>query len=218
MFNYVDTPMLPDLRVESSATGRRYYITPNGDKYPSITTILGAKDKPHLTAWRQMLGNKAADKETKRCADRGTAIHEMCEKYLFNHENPTKNYAAEHVRGFNQLRFRLNKINNIRAQEVALYSDYLKVAGRVDCIGEYEEEPSVIDFKTSNNNKDHDMIEDYFKQCTFYALAWEELTGELIENIVILMSVEKGMVPMVHKEKIENWIPSLLKDIHKFNK
>lgn len=218
MFNYVDTPTLPDLTVENSATGRRYYITPNGDKYPSITTVLGAKDKPHLTQWRHMLGNKAADKETKRCADRGTAIHDMCEKYLFNADHPTKNHSAEHVRGFNQLKFRLNKINNIRAQEVALFNDWLQVAGRVDCIGEYDGVLSIIDFKTSNNNKDVSMIDDYFKQCTFYALAWEEMTGELIEDIVILMSVEKGMVPMVHKEKIENWIHPLLKDIRKFNK
>jgi len=218
MFNYVDIPTLPDLQVETSATGKRFYITPNGDKYPSITTILGAKEKPHLVKWRHMLGDKKADKETKRCADRGTAIHDMCEKYLFNVETPTKNHTAEHIRGFNQLKFRLNKINNIRAQEVALYNDCLKVAGRVDCIGEYDGVLSIIDFKTSNNNKDHSMINDYFKQCTFYALAWEEMTGELIEDIVILMSVEKGMVPMVHREKIENWIPSLLKDIHNFNK
>lgn len=218
MFDYIDIPTIPELTVENSASGRRYYVTPNGDRYPSITTVLGAKEKPYLANWRHMLGDKKADREQKRCADRGTAIHEMCEKYLFNDENPTKGFAAEHVRGFNQLKFRLNKINNIRAQEVALYCDYLKVAGRVDCIGEYEGVPSIIDFKTSNNNKDASMIEDYFKQCTFYALAWEELSGELIEDIVILMSVEKGMVPMVHKEKIENWIPSLLKDIHNFNK
>ncbi|RKZ93891.1 MAG: hypothetical protein DRQ46_10840 [Gammaproteobacteria bacterium] len=218
MFNYVDIPTLPDLKVESSATGRRFYITPNGDKYPSITTVLGAKEKPHLAKWRHMLGDKKADKETKRCADRGTAIHDMCEKYLLNVEAPTKNHTAEHIRGFNQLKFRLNKINNIRAQEIALFNDYLKVAGRVDCIGEYDGVLCIIDFKTSNNNKDRGMIDDYFKQCTFYALAWEEMTGELIEDIVILMSVEKGMVPMVHKAKIEDWIPSLLKDIHNFNK
>ena len=72
MFNYVNIPTLPDLKVENSATGRRYYITPNGDRYPSITTILGAKEKPYLTKWRNMLGDKKADKETKRCADRGT--------------------------------------------------------------------------------------------------------------------------------------------------
>lgn len=218
MFNYVDIPPIPDLTVEQSATGRRYYVTPSGTRYPSITTILGAKEKPHLANWRLMLGNKKADKEQKRCADRGTAIHSMCEKYLFNDEHPTRGQVADHIRGFNQLKFRLNKINNIRAQEVALYCDYLRVAGRVDCIGEYDGVLSIIDFKTSNNNKSATMIEDYFKQGTFYALAWESLTGELIENVVILMSVEKGMVPMVHKEKIENWIPSLLQDIHRFNK
>lgn len=218
MFNYVEIPPLPTLKVENSASGRRYYVTPSGEKYPSITTVLGAKEKPYLTKWRNMLGDKKADKEQKRCADRGTAIHDMCEKYLNSEEAPTKSHTADHIRGFNQLKFRLNKISNLRAQEVALYCEYLKVAGRVDCIAEYDGVLSIIDFKTSNNNKDISMIGDYFKQCTFYALAWEEMTGELIEDIVILMSVEKGMVPMVHKEKIENWIGPLLKDIHNFNK
>lgn len=217
MFKYIDVPILPKLKVENSATGRRYYITPNGDKYPSITTILGAKDKPHLIKWRHMLGDKAATKETKRCADRGTAIHDMCEKYLYNNQTPTAGHNALHIRGFNQLKFRLNKISDIRAQEIALYSDYLKVAGRVDCIACYDDIPSIIDFKTSTNNKDISMIDEYFKQTTFYSLAWEELTGELIENLVIIMSVEKGMVPMVFKQKLEDWIPALLKDIHQFN-
>jgi hypothetical protein len=61
------------------------------------------------------------------------------------------------------------------------------------------------------------MVHDYFKQCTAYALAWEERTGELIEDIVVLIAVEKGLTPLVFKEKIENWIPALLEDIDKFN-
>jgi genome maintenance exonuclease 1 len=217
MFKYVDTHTLPELKVEHTATGKRFYVTPEGKKYPSITTILGAKEKPYLTKWRSMLGDKKADRETERCADRGTAVHSMCEKYLYNDENPTKGHDAKHIKCFNQLKFRLNNINNIRAQEVALYSDYLKVAGRLDVVAEYDKVPSIIDFKTSNNNKDVNMIDDYFKQGTFYSLAWEEITGELIENIVILMSVEKGMVPLVFKDKIENWISPLLYDINKFN-
>ena len=137
----------------------------------------------------------------------------MVEKYLNNEEDFTRGYDAKYVKGFNQLKFKLNRIDNIRMQEAGLYSHQLKVAGRVDCIAEYNGVPAVIDFKTSNNNKDKSMIGDYFKQCTFYAIAWHELTGEAIEDIVILMNVEKGIMPLVFEDKIENWIAPLLKDI-----
>ena len=93
----------------------------------------------------------------------------------------------------------------------------LKYAGTVDCVAEFKGVLSIIDFKTSTNNKTYDMVHDYFKQCTAYAIAWYELTGEPIEDIVVLIAVENGLTPLVFKEKIENWIPGLLEDIDLFN-
>jgi len=217
MFTHIETIEIPELNVEQSATGKRFYITPEGNKYPSITTMLGHKDKPWLKNWQQMLGDKKAKKEQERCAERGTAVHELIEHYLNNESDFTRGYKSEYVRGFNQLKLRLKNIDNIRRQEVALWSDKLQLAGRVDCIGEYDNVLSIIDFKTSNNNKDKDNIEDYFLQCTAYAIMWHERTGEAIEDIVILMYVEKGMVPLVFKDKIDNWVGPLLKRIDEFN-
>lgn len=217
MFTYTTPPNLPELDAITT-NGKRQYNIPNGDKYPSITTILGAKEKPALKEWRNMLGGVAANKETKRCADRGTAIHKMCELYLSNSDTPHKGYHQDHIKGFNQLKFQLNNIDNIRAQEVALYSEYLRVAGRVDCIAEFNGVLSVIDFKTSNNNKSLDLVHDYFLQCCFYALAYAEQTGILIENLVILMAVEKGMVPMVYTANIEEYLPKLLSRISNYHK
>ena len=217
MFTHIEIPELPKIIQKTRPNGTRTYVTPEGNEYPSVTTILGAKPKPHLDRWREMLGTVKADKETKRCADRGTAVHEMAEKYLNNVEAPTKGYNPHHIGDFNKLRFALNKIDNVRAQEVGLYSDMFKYAGTVDCVAEFQGTLSIIDFKTSTNNKTVDMIGDYFKQCTAYAIAWSERTGEPIEDIVILIAVEKGLTPLVYKEKIENWIPSLLEDIDKFN-
>lgn len=213
MFNHIKIPQIEKITSETSATGKRFYITPEGAKYPSITTVLGQKEKPWLKDWTNMLGTKKANKEKKRCADRGSAIHELVERYLNNEQDITRGYNSEYVRGFNQLKLKLGHINNIRCQEVALWSDQLKVAGRVDCIGEYDNVLSVIDFKTSNNNKDRSMIEDYFLQCTAYAIMWHERTGESIEDITILMSVEKGIAPLVFKDKIDNYVSPLLKRI-----
>ena len=217
MFTHIDTPELPKLIQKTRPNGSRTYITPEGNEYPSVTTILGAKDKPYLDKWRAMLGKDKAAKETKRCADRGSAVHEMAEKYLNNVKDFNKGYKPADVKNFNKMRFALNKIDNIRQQEVGLYSDQFKYAGTVDCVGEFQNVLSVIDFKTSTNNKDYTMIHDYFKQCTAYALAWFELTGEPIEDIVIIIAVERGLAPLVFKEKIENWIAPLLDDIDLFN-
>jgi len=217
MFTHVEIPDIPSIIQLNKPSGKRYYKVPNGEEYPSITTILGDKDKPWLDDWRNMLGTKKADKETRRCADRGTAVHDLAEKYLNNLEIKKRDYKPEYISDFNKLRLSLNDINNIRAQEIALYSDILKVAGTVDCVGEYRSVLSIIDFKTSTNNKDKDMIADYFKQLTFYAIAWFELTGEPIEDIVVMMVVERSFMPLIFKEKIENWIPALLYDIDKFN-
>lgn len=216
---FVHTPVnLPQVVREQNLIGKRWYRTPQGNKYPSITTVLGHQEKPWLKEWRASLGEKKADKETQRCAVRGTNIHELIERYLKNEPYPdfTSGYKTQYVSGFNQIKHRLNNISNIRAQEAALYSDVLKVAGTVDCIGQFENKLSVIDFKTSNNNKYREAIEDYFLQTTAYAIMWEEMTGEYIEDIVILMTVEKGMTSLVFKEKIDKYVAPLIKRIREY--
>lgn len=213
MFKHLDKPDLPELETKQSATGKRFYKTPNGLWYPSITTILGTEEKEWLKNWQNMLGKKKASRETKRCADRGTAIHSMAEKYLNNEKIDTKLYPQEYINDFTKLKLRLNKVNNIRGQELPLYSDTLKLAGRVDCVGEYDGVLSIIDFKTSTNNKYREWIYDYFLQTTAYAIMWHERTGESIEDIRILMTVEKGMMPMLFKDKIDNYVAPLVKRI-----
>ena len=214
-FVHTNIPQFEELDAKI-VNGQRWYTTPSGEKYPSVTTVLSDKPKPYIEAWRQSLGPKKADKETERCATRGTAVHLLAEKYLNNEEGFLKGEKPEYVRLFNQIKLRLNKINNIRAQEIPLYSERLEIAGRVDCVGEYEGTLSIIDFKTSNNTKDEDMVEDYFLQCTAYAIMYHELFGEAIEDIVVIIAVEKGMMPMVYKRKIDDYVVPLLERINTF--
>lgn len=211
----VQIPLIKDITLPD---GRRYYITPDGEKYPSVTTVLGANEKPWLIQWQAALGKDKAKKETKRCADRGTIIHKLAEAYLDNKTVNTKKFLPVHIADFNKLKLHLNKINNIRSQEVALYSDQLKIAGRVDCVAEYNGTLSIVDFKTSTNNKTEQMIEDYFLQCTAYAIMWHELTNESIDNIVVLISVEKGVFPLVFVKSIDKYISPLLKRIHEYHR
>lgn len=219
MFVHVDVPEYKELETQT-INNQRWYITPENNKYPSITTILGitmSKEKQErLNDWRLMLGSKKAAKETKRCADRGTAVHEMAEHYLKNVEDPIGKHIPEHSKMFNQIKVYLNKINNIRALEVPLYSDTLRLAGRVDCIGEYNGILSVIDFKTSNNNKDDKMVYDYKLQATAYALMYHEMFDVQIDNIVILIAVEKGLMPIIFKDSVDEYIEPLVERINTF--
>lgn len=217
-FTHLPKPEIPLIKAKTLPNGKRAYTTPEGNQFPSITTILGSKEKPWLQEWRNSLGHDKADKETKRASERGEAIHLLTEHYLNNTltSDVSRPIKPEYVNLFNQIKMKLNKIDNVRVQEVALYSDVLKIAGRVDCIGEYEGALAVIDFKTSNNSKTKDMIEDYYLQACAYALMWEERTGEHIDDIVIIMSVEKGMVPLVFKEKVHKYISPLVKRIKQY--
>jgi len=111
----------------------------------------------------------------------------------------------------------LNKINNIHYQEVGLWSSQLGLAGRVDCIGEYEGRLTVIDFKTSKKAKDRESILDYFWQCTAYALMYEELIGQPIDELVIIMAVQDS-TPLIFKEKTQDHIEGLVKAIDYYHK
>jgi genome maintenance exonuclease 1 len=103
----------------------------------------------------------------------------------------------------------LDRIDNIHGQEIALYSDHLRLAGRVDCIAEYEGKLSIIDFKTSAKPKRKDWIGSYFAQAAAYAVMYEERTGIPIDQSVIMVAVE-GDDPQVFIEKRDNYVELLL--------
>lgn len=217
LFKHVNQPDFEELTARMKK-GQRWYTTPSGVEYPSVTTVLGAEEKAGIKAWKEALGSKKAKKETERCAARGTAVHQMIEDYVNNidYDDVISDHDYQNVKIFNQMRTRLKKIGNVRAQEVPLYSDTLKVAGRVDCVAEYDGVLSIIDYKTSNNTKDLSMVHDYFLQCTAYAIMYSELFEEAIEDIVVIIGVEKGIAPMMYRKKIDDYVEPLLKRIHKF--
>lgn len=210
-------PVTTDDLESYQKSGLRFYKTPTGD-FPSITTILGGTaDKSWLDSWKTSLGESKAAAETKRCAERGTAVHLICEKYLQNDPDYDRGQRYENMKLFNQIKIHLHKINNITGQEIALYSELLRVAGRCDVIGEYDGKLSIIDFKTSNGNKETLMIEDYFLQCTAYSLMYEEMFGVTIDQIVVIITVEKGLSGQVFKRDRAPYIAPLIKRARSFH-
>ena len=168
--------------------GKRFYVTPDGSAYPSVTTILSLQDKPGLKKWRENVGEKEAKRISQESMRIGTAVHQMCEIYL-NNLVVKLDKSEKVIRDtFNRMRFLLGNIDNIVGTEITLYSDLLRVAGTADCIAEYNGVPSVIDFKTSRKPKKEEWIDDYYMQTFAYKLMFEEMTGVEIKQVVILIA------------------------------
>lgn len=208
MFNYCPPKVLEELTAETTQYGRKYLL-PDGSKVPSITTVLSHFKKDVIQEWRNRVGEEEANRISRQASNRGTNVHTLCEKYLNNEPMFFRGAFPDALEMFNSIKPELNRINNIHYQECGLYSTHLGVAGRVDCIAEFDGVLSVIDFKTSRKIKTKDMIEDYFMQETFYALAYEELIGNPIHQIVTIMAVEHDK-PLVFIEQTENWITKLV--------
>ena len=210
-FTYCPPKDLQDLQSQTFPDGKRYYTLPDGTRLPSVTTVLGAQKKQAIMAWRKRVGEDVANAISKKATGRGTNVHTLCERYLNN--DPLGNIMPDAVEMFRSLKPLLNRIDNIHYQEQALWSTQLGMAGRVDCIGEFDGQLSVIDFKTSKKIKSLAHIEDYFWQTSAYGIMYEELIGEPIHNLVIIMAVEDEE-PLLFQQKTEDHIHGLVRAIN----
>ena len=218
MKTFTHTP-LPESSVKEVYTEtinkKRFYVTPDGHKYPSITTVLSGRAKEGINAWRQRVGEAVANNIMRTAAKRGTAVHALCENYLNNEE--LGNQEVLPLAMFTLLKPELDNINNIVAQEVGLYSDRWGIAGRVDCIAEYDGKLTVIDFKTSTKEKKEEWVENYFIQGSAYCQMYEERFNQEINQVVILIVTEDGAVQSFIKDK-KDYLPLLKPAIEEFYK
>ena len=217
MKSFIHTPpteLLPEILTEN-INGKRFYVTPEGKKYPSITTVLSGRNKEGINRWRNHVGNDVANQIMRSAAKRGTAVHTLTENYLNNEELSKQDLLPLAL--FTLLKPELDNINNIRIQEGGLYSDEYGVAGRVDCIADYKGKLSVIDFKTSTKEKKEEWVENYFIQGSAYCQMYEERYSQPIDQVVILIVTEDGAVQTFTKEK-KDYLPLLKTAIKEFNK
>ena len=202
-----------DLVATTSETGR-LYNTPSGRKYPSITTVLGHFGKHKIMEWRKAVGEEEANRVSARAAGRGTALHTLCERYIDNID-PFDAKTMPHVKAmFNSVKGVIDsRVGRVYMQEVPLYSDHLRIAGRVDLIAEFDGVISIIDFKTSSRIKSAADIKDYFEQESAYAIMFEERTKIPVVNLVTIMAVENEKEPLIFKEHRDNHAPDLIRKI-----
>ena len=146
-FKHLNIHNFPNLKAKTTEKGRRYFV--EGNAYPSVTTVIGEMKKKSIIEWRRKVGEEEANAISKRATTRGNKCHKLAEDYLSN--KPLDRYRDDvlSLGLFHQIRPYIDKINNIHALEESLYSHTLKLARRVDCIAEYDNELAIIDFKTS---------------------------------------------------------------------
>lgn len=206
MPTFIDYGIPKIKRIDGLPQGR-LYETPSGDRYPSVTTVVGSiGDKSYLTEWRAKVGDSVADQITKAASDRGTLIHDRCEKFLQG--LPVEFTMFQHIEKemFGYLLPVLKSIEEIHALETTLWSDKIKVAGTVDLIAKHKGVLKVIDWKNSRRYKSKEEIPGYFAQMAVYAYMFYERTGVIIPTIMVVITVEDyGLV--VYEEDVRDHLP-----------
>lgn len=209
MFNYLELESI-------TYKNQRWYLTPNGLYYPSITTVLGNTEtlekQKSLQNWQDSIGHDKANKITEDAANRGTSVHILIERFLKKQDVfvpiDGKVILTDIKNCFNALKLKLKNINEVYTQEVTLFSNEYEVAGRCDLVGIYKNEEVIIDYKTSNRIKNKNEIKNYEIQLAFYAAAHNEQFKTNIKNGIILMVAESGF-PLEFKINLPEQYPKL---------
>lgn len=202
--------LVKPVRIEQiNAKPFRRYKTPSGALYPSVTSVLSYHPggNAELEKWRQAVGTSEADLIGKRATMRGTAIHAYAENYILNKPFAPLLVDRQIWAGMKSV---IDKsFGQIIALETPLYSDTLKMAGTVDCVGYFEGVLSIIDFKTAGRLKHKEEIDSYFIQTTAYALMFQELYFTKIKQLVIIIANDESNHPLVYTERTSNWVTKL---------
>ena len=209
MFNHVNVGVTLNDIAAQTVNGERVYPV-DENFYPSISTICSFRKRKSIAEWRARVGEAEANKISTRAASAGTSLHSIVEDYLNNNLNLDKykdKYLALML--FKQAKTMLSRINNIHFQEAPLFSHQFGIAGRVDCIAEFDGKLSVIDFKTSAKEKKESWIESYFVQETGYAKMYEERSGIKVDQIVTLITCQNGFTQVFIKNP-NDYVPLLI--------
>ena len=215
MFNHIrhDFPQL----LQENVLGTRMYVAPNGQRYPSVTTVIADHGTEAILEWRKKVGDEKANEISRKATTRGTGVHKTLETYLKNEDTSTLEMMPNVKSLFVRMKQELDeKVNNIHCLEDRLFSHELKLAGTVDCIAEYKGVLSVIDFKTSIRLKKKENIGGYFMQGSAYAQMFNEMIGNNIEQVVILIGVDtanfcqtmivRGEELQHHRQELQKYI------------
>ena len=212
-FIKLDTTPLPNTKCKNIDGVRFYEI--DGKSYPSVTSVLSLLKADSLKDWRTKVGDSVANWEMGRAARRGKAMHTLVEQYMQNQTPSIRDVLPLGL--FKLIKPYIDKIDNIRMLETIMYSKKLTLAGQVDCVADYNDKLSVIDFKSANKEREEGWIENYFLQTTAYSMMYEELYGQKIEQLVVILACEDGVAQCFIKNRAD-YEKKLLESIDNFYK
>ena len=191
--------------------GTRYYVTPQGNRYQSVTTLTGKLNAKEIQEWRQRVGEEKANKISTRAATRGTSMHKMVENYLHNRPlNLQEENNPLNKEMFVKIMPLVDRLDNIKIIEGAMYSDELELAGTTDCVAEYNGDLAVIDFKTSTRMKKKENVKNYWMQGAAYGKMYHEHYGVAPKSVILMISVETAGFAQIMIEPYEKCLEMLL--------
>ena len=205
--------------------GERRYATPDGEKLPSVTTILSAtapKEKLEaLNEWRKRVGPKRAQEITTEAAGRGTRMHKWLEDYVKTGQigTPGSNpYSIQSHKMAETIIYQgLSKCNEYWGTEVPLYFPKI-YAGTTDLVGVHDGDAAIMDHKQTNKPKKREWIEDYFIQLAAYANAHNEVHGTKIRKGVIFMCSADNIYQeyIIEGNEFDTWTDKWFKRLEQY--
>ena len=199
-----------DLEQVNTETGR-FYKTPAGLLYPSVTTVTGLLGRASIQAWRKKVGEEQANAISQKAANRGTRIHQLAEDYIDGRDIEVDKYSMQDAEMFENLKKVLDgSVDNVRMQETRMYSDYIRMAGTVDMVADFEGKRSIVDFKTAKKLKRSEDILNYYCQATAYAIMFEEMTEIPVSRFAIVIAVDDEGI-QIFRGKRDDYVDTLMK-------
>ena len=186
-FNYVPI-------ARETIDGVRKYATPDGEKLPSVTTILSAtapaEKMQALHEWRKRMGAAKAQEITTEAASRGTRMHKWLEDYVktgvLNTPGSNPYSIQSNTMAKTIVEQGLSKCDEYWGTEIPIYFPKI-YAGTTDLAGLHQGSEAIMDHKQTNKPKKREWIDDYFIQLAAYAVAHDEVHGTKIRKGVIFM-------------------------------
>jgi genome maintenance exonuclease 1 len=177
-------------QINDPVTKKRVYLTPDGEKLPSVTTILSAtKDMTALNEWKRRVGEAKAQQIVTEASGVGTAMHANLERFIAGLQRQPGNNPV-HVQANSMADVIIEKglkdVNEVWAMEQSLYFPGL-YSGTTDLVAVYKGNPSVCDYKQTNRPKKEEWVEDYKVQLIAYILAHNEIYGTDIREGHVFM-------------------------------
>lgn len=192
--------------------GVRYYKLPNSEKeqlFVSVTSVTSFYNREFFKKWRLKVGEEEANRITALATSKGTDTHSLIEAYTLNEELPEVQEASHRL--FEISKPALHRINKFYGIELGLYSETLGIAGTVDAVADFDDELSIIDYKTSKYPKKREWIEHYFVQAMAYGMMLYEITGLKVKKLVIIMTCDDGELAVYEERDLKKYMKLVVK-------